>query len=192
MFVRPSSLIIAAIASLVVQPAGRSTIAERVLKLGRDARWQPVAVIAVNFPTYHPQGMVKIGDTFFVSSVEVRVPPVRFASPMDGYDRETGQGAGHLFKIDAAGQLVRDVPLGEGTIYHPGGIDFDGTNIWVPVAEYRPDSRSINSRSMPPPCSARKAGRRRPFRTATRARRIRRAPRTDRRRPTRACSRRLM
>jgi len=25
-------------------------------------------------------------------------------------------------------------------VYHPGGIDFDGVNIWVPVAEYRPDS----------------------------------------------------
>jgi hypothetical protein len=28
-------------------------------------------------------------------------------------------------------------------MYHPGGIDYDGRNIWVPVAEYRPDSRSI-------------------------------------------------
>jgi hypothetical protein len=33
--------------------------------------------------------------------------------------------------------------LGEGTMYHPGGIDFDGRDIWVPVAEYRPNSRSI-------------------------------------------------
>ena len=33
--------------------------------------------------------------------------------------------------------------LGEGAIYHPGGIDYDGTHIWVPVAEYRPNSRSI-------------------------------------------------
>ena len=33
--------------------------------------------------------------------------------------------------------------LGEGAIYHPGGIDYDGHDIWVPVAEYRPDSRSI-------------------------------------------------
>jgi hypothetical protein len=33
--------------------------------------------------------------------------------------------------------------MGDGAIYHPGGIDYDGTNIWVPVAEYRPDSRAI-------------------------------------------------
>ena len=28
-------------------------------------------------------------------------------------------------------------------IYHPGGIDYDGADIWVPVAEYRPNSKSI-------------------------------------------------
>jgi hypothetical protein len=28
-------------------------------------------------------------------------------------------------------------------MYHPGGIDYDGSSIWVPVSEYRPDSRSI-------------------------------------------------
>ena len=50
---------------------------------------------------------------------------------------------GHLFEIDKAGQLVADLKLGEGTIYHPGGIDYDGKSIWVPVAEYRPNSRSI-------------------------------------------------
>ena len=47
------------------------------------------------------------------------------------------------FKIDAKGALLGDLVLGEGTMYHPGGIDYDGTSIWVPVAEYRPNSRSI-------------------------------------------------
>jgi hypothetical protein len=141
--VRSISVLVAAIASVAVQPDARSTVADRVMRLGRDAPWTAMASIAVNFPTYHPQGMVKIGDTFYVSSVEVRTPTVRFASPINGYDRDTGQGTGHLFKIDQGGKLLADLPLGEGTIYHPGGIDFDGTNIWVPVAEYRPDSRSI-------------------------------------------------
>ncbi len=128
---------------MVAQIDVRSTVAERVMKLGRDASWQPVASIVVQFPTHHPQGMVKIGDTFFVSSVEVKVPTSRFSAPVDGHDRDTGQGLGHLFKIDQNGKLLADLPLGEGTMYHPGGIDYDGTNIWVPVAEYRPDSRSI-------------------------------------------------
>ena len=87
--------------------------------------------------------MVKIGDTLFVSSVEIKVPTKRFPQPVDGYDRDTGEGVGHLFKIDLKGNLVGELKLGEGSIYHPGGIDYDGKDIWVPVAEYRPNSRAI-------------------------------------------------
>jgi hypothetical protein len=105
-------------------------LAERVTALTRNSVWKLVASVPIAFRTFHPQGMVKIGETFFVSSVEVR-------------DRGAGKGIGHLYKIDRAGNLVADLTLGEGNIYHPGGIDYDGTSIWVPVAEYRPDSRSI-------------------------------------------------
>jgi hypothetical protein len=107
------------------QPDARSIVAERVMKLTRASPWKRVSALPIAFRTFHPQGMVKIGDTFLVSSVD-----------KDG-------GVGHLFKIDAGGRLVADLRLGEGGIYHPGGIDYDGQNIWVPVAEYRPDSRSI-------------------------------------------------
>ena len=55
----------------------------------------------------------------------------------------TGEGAGHLIKFDAKGNLVTDLALGEGSVYHPGGMDYDGKSIWVPVAEYRPNSRAI-------------------------------------------------
>ena len=123
--------------------AASDLVAERVQKLTRAVRWRPVATIPINFKTHHPQGMVKIGDTFFVSSVEITVPPNRFPEPKDGYDRDTGQGAGHLFKIDAKGNLLGSMKLGEGAMYHPGGIDYDGRHIWVPVAEYRPNSRAV-------------------------------------------------
>jgi uncharacterized protein DUF6454 len=134
---------VALVTAAILQSDQRSVVAERVMKLTRDAVWKPVTSIPVSFPTYHPQGMVKIGDTFYVTSVEIKVPTTRFPKPVAGYDRDPGQGIGHLFKIDRAGKLVADLPLGEGTIYHPGGVDYDGTSIWVPVAEYRPDSRSI-------------------------------------------------
>src|SRR4051812_33571258 len=120
-----------------------ATIAERVQKLTRASQWKPVAAIPIAFPTHHPQGMVKIGDEVFFSSVEIKVPTKRFAQPVDGYDRDTGEGVGHLFKMDLKGNLIGAVTLGEGAIYHPGGIDFDGRDIWVPTAEYRPDGRSI-------------------------------------------------
>jgi Family of unknown function (DUF6454) len=120
-----------------------SSVAERMMRLTRDTPWTLVSTLRLSFRTFHPQGLVKIGDHLFVSSVEVRVPARRFATPVKGYDRGPGEGVGHLFKVGANGSLVTDVTLGEGSIYHPGGIDFDGTSIWVPVAEYRPNSRSI-------------------------------------------------
>jgi hypothetical protein len=108
----------------------RSAVADRVTQLTRDTKWTRVSSVPIPFATFHPQGLVKIGDTYFLSSVEV-------------LDREAGKGIGHLFKMDATGRRLADLKLGEGAIYHPGGLDFDGTNIWVAVAEYRPDSRSI-------------------------------------------------
>lgn len=121
----------------------RNLLVERVMKLSRGTSWKPVEAVPINFLTHHPQGMVKIGDMLFVSSVEIKTPTKRFPQPQDGYDRDTGEGVGHLFKIDMKGNLVSDITLGEGSIYHPGGIDYDGRYIWVPVAEYRPNSRSI-------------------------------------------------
>ena len=123
-------LLAAVVALSAVESDARSIVADRVMTLTRESSWSLVASVPVAFRTFHPQGMVKIGETLFLSSVEV-------------VDREAGKGIGHLFKIDMAGRLVADLTLGEGAIYHPGGIDYDGANIWVPVAEYRPDSRSI-------------------------------------------------
>jgi hypothetical protein len=103
----------------------RSIVAERVAKLTRASPWRRVAAVPIGFRTYHPQGMVKIGDSLIVSSVD------------------TAGRAGHLFKLTMGGVLQTDIAMGEGAIFHPGGIDYDGVDIWVPVAEYRPDSRSI-------------------------------------------------
>jgi hypothetical protein len=126
-----------------VQPAGQSTVADRVQALTRDSRWTLVASVPMKFRTHHPQGLVVIGDTLYISAVEIVVRTTRFPTIVDGYDRDAGEGVGHLFKVDMQGNLRGDLRLGEGAIYHPGGIDFDGKDIWVPVGEYRPNSRSI-------------------------------------------------
>ncbi len=123
--------------------AAADGLAERVLRLTRAAKWNQVSAVKLGFKTFHPQGMVKIGENFFVSSVDIMEPTQRYPELRDGYDRDTGKGQGHLFKIGPDGKLLADLVLGEGTIYHPGGIDFDGEFIWVPVAEYRPNSQSI-------------------------------------------------
>jgi hypothetical protein len=134
---------VALIALAVQPPETGSVLAERITKLTRESSWKLVASIPVKFKTYHPQGMVKIDDTFFVSSVEVQVPTRRLPAPSGRYDRDAGRGAGHLFKMDSSGNRLADLKLGEERVYHPGGIDYDGEHIWVPVAEYRPDGRSI-------------------------------------------------
>ena len=70
-------VILIAIAGAVLSagpPDTRSTVAERVTKLTRNSAWKPVASVRINFPTHHPQGLVKIGERLFVSSVEIKVP----------------------------------------------------------------------------------------------------------------------
>lgn len=120
-----------------------SVVSERAMKLTRESVWRLTDRVAIAFRTFHPQGLVKIGGAFFVSSVEVTVRTKPLPDGRGDFDRDTGAGVGHLFKFDAAGTLLGDLKLGDAAMYHPGGIDYDGTNIWIPVAEYRPNSRSI-------------------------------------------------
>ena len=135
----------------LVQPAApsREAIADAVSRLTRSTEWTLVRSVPIQFKTFHPQGLVKIGEQLFVSSVEVRVPTRRGPQPDGRSDRDAGAGVGHLFKMTMAGTLVTDLVLGDKTMYHPGGIDFDGTHIWVSVAEYRPASQSIIYRVEP-------------------------------------------
>ncbi len=133
----------AAIALAYPTQAADPALNTLIPKLTRATQWKQTAAVPIQFPTFHPQGMLKIGDAFFVSSVDIRKATTRYPALQDGYDRDTGEGVGHLFKIGADGKLLGDITLGEGSVYHPGGMDFDGKDIWVPVAEYRPNSQSI-------------------------------------------------
>lgn len=128
---RPVPLSILLIAALVANAAAQDEmLAERVQSLTKSSRWERVKSIPVQFLTFHPQGMTRVGERFYLSSVEV-------------VDRRAGEGHAHLFEMDRDATLLRQVQLERGAMYHPGGLDFDGEYIWVSVAEYRPDSRSI-------------------------------------------------
>lgn len=118
-------------------------------KTTRSTAWQQAQKIQLRFPTYHPQGFALVGDKIFMSTVEIIEPPVRYPQPVDGYDRTPGKGVGHVLVIDRQGTLIKDLTVGEDTVYHPGGIDFDGGSVWVPVAEYRPNSKAIVYRINP-------------------------------------------
>ena len=102
-----------------------------------------VSKVTLDFPTYHTQGMTKVGDYFYLTSVKVNRAPKNFTSPQNGFDRDQGEGVGYIFKFDKQGKLLKSTILGKDEIYHPGGIDFDGKYIWVPVCEYRPGGRSM-------------------------------------------------
>src|SRR5262245_31555356 len=125
------AVVAAAVASAVIAPGARaeSVLAERIMQLTRGSTWRPVATLPLNFPTHHPQGMVRVGDRFYVTSVEIIEGTQRYPSLRDGLDRSAGRGRGHLFEIDLQGNLQRQITLGEGDVYHPGGIDYDGRNI---------------------------------------------------------------
>lgn len=160
-----------------------SRLYEMVMKLGYAPHftltnavkldWAPVPQeVAANDKAYgpagenpnatgHPQGMVRVKDgTFWISTVYVTTPTSAGSPTPDekalGMDRGTGAGVGYVVNFDATGKEIKRVKIGEGTIYHPGGIDYDGTYIWVPAAEYRPNSYSIIYRVDPeaPPAAA--------------------------------------
>ncbi|MFC0407675.1 DUF6454 family protein [Roseomonas elaeocarpi] len=133
----------AALAASGVAARAEDDLSAPFLKLTRAAAWRPVATIPLDFPTFHPQGLARVGDRFLLSSVDIQERPQSFGALRDGMDRSAGRGQGHVFEVDGQGHLLRDLKLGEGDIYHPGGMDFDGTFLWVPVAEYRPNSHSI-------------------------------------------------
>jgi hypothetical protein len=56
---------------------------------------------------------------------------------------DEGAGKGYLMQFDAGGNLLKCIELCEGAIFHPGGMDFDGRYIWVPITKYYPYSRSL-------------------------------------------------
>ncbi|HBI86567.1 MAG TPA: hypothetical protein DDY75_01525 [Sphingobacterium sp.] len=105
--------------------------------------------IPLLFDTYHTQGLTKIGDYFFLTGVDVHRWPKAYKKLMGKFDRDVGVGNGYIMKFNLKGELISKVSLGHGSMYHPGGIDFDGENIWVPVCEYRPFGRSLIYRLNP-------------------------------------------
>jgi len=58
-------------------------------------------------------------------------------------EQAVGLGTGYLMKFNFKGELIAQLRLGKDSVYHPGGIDFDGQYIWIPVCEYRPHGRSL-------------------------------------------------
>ena len=129
------------------KPGARDNETTRLFRLmGKNTIWKQVASVPTNWQTFHTQGMVKIDRTLYVTAVEIIQPTQRNTAVTTdalydfSIDRSAGTGRGWLFQFTLEGQLLAKTELTDGVRYHPGGIDYDGTNLWVPVAEYRPNS----------------------------------------------------
>jgi hypothetical protein len=105
--------------------------------------WQFVESIDLKFDTYHPQGMLKVDDTFYITTVKVERRPRYTRQGKQVSIMDEGAGKGYLMQFDAGGNLLKCIELCEGAIFHPGGMDFDGRYIWVPITKYYPYSRSL-------------------------------------------------
>jgi hypothetical protein len=75
---------------------------------------------------YHVQGLGLDNDHFWVTSVDI----------------PNHKGYLHQFNR-ATGKFERQIDLSDGLRYHPGGFSIDGNSIWVPVAEYKPNSTAL-------------------------------------------------
>ncbi len=128
------------------QDSSRASLAHAFQRVSRATTWEQIETIPLDFKTFHPQGLVRTKGHLFISSVEILEPPRLDPHAIPGEpDRSEGRGRALLFKVDPSGRLVQALALGEPMrgIYHPGGMGFDGRNLWVPVAQYRPHSVSV-------------------------------------------------
>jgi hypothetical protein len=83
-------------------------------------------VIELKGKTYHVQGIEADDAHLWVTSV----------------DRNTQSGYLQEFSLPD-GALIRETQVQDGARYHAGGVSGEGDSLWIPVAEYKPNSTSV-------------------------------------------------
>lgn len=126
------------------EPLRDGSLSAEVATWTRHTRFELVNRLPLRFATHHPQGVAFAAGRIFLTTVEVLEPP-RPLPDADGDParRTPGRGRGHILVIEPDGTLAADLIVGDGDAYHPSGIDHAGSLLWVPVGEYRADSRSV-------------------------------------------------
>ena len=111
----------------------------RLLSTTESSEWEPVGAFELEFESDHPQGLVRVGDRYFLSTV--RIPE---GAP--GQPDLSVAGKGFLIEVgrdSGVGNEAGRLELCDGMVYHPGGLGTDGKVVHVPVSEYRPDSSCL-------------------------------------------------
>jgi hypothetical protein len=108
-------------------------VTAKLLSTTDSSEWEHVRTIDLHFETDHPQGVIRVGERYFLSTVRIPTTP-------DGAPDKTAPGKGFLIEVAPGGEEKARLELCDGMVYHPGGIATDGDYLYVPVSEYRPDS----------------------------------------------------
>lgn len=101
-----------------------SALIRAVAALDASTAWSLVSSTPLRFPAFHPQGLVRHADLWWLSTVDI-----------------VGT-RGHLIAFDDDGERHIDLAVGDDTRFHPGGFDVTDGVAYLPVAEYRPRSSS--------------------------------------------------
>lgn len=84
------------------------------------------SILKLEGELFHVQGVDLDSRHIWVTSVDV------------------ANSKGYIHQFDrATGRFLRRLELTDGARYHPGGISLHGGSIWVPVAEYKPNSSAV-------------------------------------------------
>ncbi len=118
-------------------------VTSKLLSTTDSSEWEYIGAFELDFETDHPQGLIRAGDTYFLSTV--RIPEGEPGAPDlsvagKGFLIEIGREKGDDEAHPRVGIEKRRLELCNGMVYHPGGLATDGQSIYVPVSEYRPDS----------------------------------------------------
>jgi hypothetical protein len=109
------------------------SLAATFTRLTRTTPWTADGdPLPLRFDAHHPQGMARIDGTWWISTVDI--------TRAEGWVLAVDATTGHLLDRRAVGDDVR---------FHPGGMDFDGTALWVACAEYKPRSTATIARLDP-------------------------------------------
>ncbi len=106
-------------------------MADTVGSMTRSTHWELIDETPLRFDAFHPQGMVRIGSMWWISTVDI------------------ASRRGLVLTVDWEGNLVEQTQVGDDQRYHPGGMDFDGEALWIACAEYVPDSSATIYRMVP-------------------------------------------
>ncbi|OJJ48952.1 hypothetical protein ASPZODRAFT_61126 [Penicilliopsis zonata CBS 506.65] len=120
-----------------------ASIVDLFLNVDSSTTWNLISKTHLQGDTGEPEGMVRVGDDrIFVSSGQYTVATEKYNRTINGTDRTAGAGYAHMLVYDGQGGLIANATLTRpGDIeYHAGGIDYDGRYIWIPLAQYRPNS----------------------------------------------------